>query len=96
LIRDVIKIKDNHEAVILVSFGYPKDEDNTIDKIIKPRKRLEVSDILSGNTSKAWLYIMDAVRMAPSSLNSQPWRFLVKNNIIDVYCIKREYIPKAP
>jgi nitroreductase len=91
LLGNIVNIKDNHEAVIVVCFGYPKDDDG-IDKIIRSRKRLEITDIVSGNTSKTWHYIMDAVRMAPSSMNSQPWRFFIRNNIIDVYCIRKDGI----
>lgn len=92
LLKNIIPIKKDHEVVIVISFGYPRDDENISKKIIRSRKRMEISEFASGNITKEWQYILDAVRMAPSPMNSQPWRFFINKNIIDIYTINKNSI----
>ena len=92
LIKNIIPIKKDHEVVIVISFGYPRDDENIGKKIIRTRKRMEISEFTSGNVTKTWQYILDAVRMAPSPMNCQPWRFFINKNIIDIFTLNKNYI----
>jgi nitroreductase len=92
LLNNIIPIKNGHEVVIIIAFGYPRDDEAVGKKIIKSRKRMDITEITSGYVTKSWHHIMDAVRMAPSAMNNQPWRFFINKNIIDIYSLKKNYI----
>lgn len=90
LLREIIEIPNNHVPVLLISFGYPRDEEE-VNKIIDAgKKRKELSDFYFGELDTEWAGIMNAVRRAPSAVNMQPWRFYrTAANRIDVFAIKR-------
>lgn len=92
LLKNIIPISKNHEAVITISFGYPKDEKNIIKRAVKSKKRMEISKLTSGYVTKTWQHILDAVRMAPTATNNQPWRFFINKNIMDIYFVKKNFI----
>jgi nitroreductase len=94
LLKNIIPIKKDHEVVIVISFGYPRNDKNMSKKIIRSRKRMEISEFTTGNVTKTWQYILDAVRMAPSAMNCQPWRFFINRNIIDIYTLNKNYVFK--
>lgn len=94
LLKKVIDIKETHEPVIVISFGYPRDDYDLSKNIVKSRSRVEISKFTSGNFGKTWQHIMEAVKVAPSSINSQPWRFFKSDNIIDVYSVTKKGIFK--
>lgn len=84
LLSNIIKIKGNHIPVILISIGYPMDGNDLTKKIIGG-KRKDLSEIVIGDISKTWQLIFDAVKWAPSAVNSQPWRFFVQKGRVDMY-----------
>jgi nitroreductase len=92
LLKNIIPISKNHEAVIAISFGYPKDGLDIGKRIVKPKERMEISKFTSGHITKTWQHILDAIRMAPSAMNSQPWRFFINKNTMDIYSIKKKFI----
>lgn len=71
-------IDDGHIPVIVVSLGYP-------DEKPKEHKRLEKEEIFKGDFDHNWDEILNLVRLAPSAVNSQPWRFYKKEDVIDMY-----------
>ncbi|WP_066497340.1 nitroreductase family protein [Abyssisolibacter fermentans] len=86
-----VNFKDGYEFVILIAFGYP--DDNEVSKI---KKRLHKDDIVfKGEIKKELMTIMDIVKMAPSSLNSQPWRIHVDNNTWHIYMKKGNTITNS-
>lgn len=89
LLKDIITIKNGHKPVIVVSFGYPKDENDIVQEVISSRKRNSVEKFAFGDMGRTWQYIMEAVKAAPSAINTQPWRFFKEGNIIDSYIVKR-------
>lgn len=91
-VKQVIDIKERHVPVIVIAFGYPKDHDDIAKKALKSRNRKDISELILDEMGITWQYTIDAARMAPSSLNSQPWRFSKKGNIVDVYSVKRKGI----
>lgn len=49
-------------------------------------KRKVLKEIVKGETHAS---IMEAVRLAPSGTNSQPWFFVEKENILRAFCVKK-------
>jgi nitroreductase len=65
------------------------------EKLVAETKRKEIDEIVCGDLDEVWLTIMDAVRHAPSAINSQPWRFYKKDNVIHLYGVKRTKIAQT-
>lgn len=84
------KIKAPH--FIVVSFGYSESSSDLMRKLVGGAKRKDVSEIAEGKMDAEWAKIMDAVRLAPSAANSQPWRFVVSDDSAHVYIVKNEKI----
>lgn len=79
-----LREKNGKQLVILLAFGKARGE------CFRERgeaKRLPLEKIYAGKEQpKQWmLQLMEAARMAPSSLNSQPWRFLVHDSRIHIF-----------
>jgi nitroreductase len=89
LFDDFITMKNNHVPVVIIAFGYPRDENDDVKTIVNSRKRMDISEIFNGNLDDLWYKIMEAVRVAPSAVNIQPWRFFNEDHRIDVYSVKR-------
>ncbi|MGI6071271.1 MAG: nitroreductase family protein [Blautia sp.] len=72
------------KLVILMAFGMPK---GTCTRKSGEAKRLELHQICAYKEQpRQWVYqLLEAARMAPSSFNSQPWRFLVRDDRIHVF-----------
>ncbi|MCI7814609.1 MAG: nitroreductase family protein [Lachnospiraceae bacterium] len=73
--------------VIGMAFGMPKGEAIRHDY---EAKRLSLEELcVFKETPKTWVKeILEAARLAPSSFNSQPWRFVVYENRIHVFSKK--------
>ena len=72
---------------IVLAFGFPKETDRNRDR--EP-KRIAMDDLcVYKEQPKAWVKeMLEAARLAPSSTNSQPWRFVVYENRIHVFSKK--------
>ena len=72
---------------IILAFGMPKDLNKFRDK--EP-KRIALDELcVYKEPPKAWVKeMLEAARLAPSSTNSQPWRFVVYENRIHVFSKK--------
>lgn len=82
------------KQVIAVAFGYPKTllyRDPATAKRL-PLKELCVFKEEAGEPIKN---ILKAVRLAPSSMNVQPWRFIVYHDKIYIFAC-REFLPSIP
>ena len=80
-----------HEYVLALAFGESEQE---VYRIAEKAKRLPESDIAVYKTEvkKPVKTLIRAARLAPSSMNSQPWRFVVYNNRIHVFCKKNIFL----
>ncbi len=81
------------KQVIVVAFGYPKTllyRDPATAKRL-PLKELCVFKEEAGESMKN---ILKAVRLAPSAMNTQPWRFIVYHDKIYVFSC-REFLPSS-
>ena len=72
---------------IILAFGMPKDPNKFRDK--EP-KRMALDELcVYKEPPKAWVKeMLEAARLAPSSTNSQPWRFVVYEHRIHVFSKK--------
>lgn len=86
-----IKLPEDHTFTALVAFGFPEGKEQ-----LKKRnrwKRKELSDLIidgkMDDLPSPWNRILEAARVAPSAANSQPWRFLVREDLLHLYTVKR-------
>lgn len=86
--------------------GYPAPKNHTVDKIMRKaikadtRKPFEeiffngsFSAPLSGEAADEFAYILEAVRLAPSAKNAQPWRILKDGNAFHFF--EKKDIPSS-
>lgn len=75
------KRDDGMKLAILIAFGHPKESPLRSDATAFKRKALdEISDVADER--------LEPARLAPSSINSQPWYFLHGEKSIRAYCMK--------
>ncbi|MSS64230.1 nitroreductase family protein [Velocimicrobium porci] len=82
-----IKKHEGYEPVLQIAFG---KSNKNIYREAKKVKRLKLNEIciFKEEVCKEVQEILNAARMAPSSLNSQPWRLIVYDNRIHLFCRK--------
>lgn len=91
----IAKYADLHEnqvPILFIAFGNPE---NPLELYPKPDyfKRRSLNDIIiQGPVKRKYKYILEAVRLAPSSFNTQPWRFSVDGNRIHILRVKLGFI----
>lgn len=72
--------EDGMKFVILLAFGYPKEELHRESSQFNRRSLGEISDRVDER--------LEPARLAPSSINSQPWYFTHEGDDVHVYCTK--------
>lgn len=79
------------KQVIVVAFGYPK---NLLYRDPATAKRLPLKElcVFKEDVGESMKNILKAVRLAPSSMNTQPWRFIVYRDKIYIFSC-REFLP---
>jgi hypothetical protein len=77
---------DGMKFVIMLAFGYPKGDQLRQD--LKGFKRKSMEQISDKPDPR-----LEPARLAPSSVNSQPWYFTHEGNTIHAYCTKASIIP---
>ncbi len=80
--QDAIVIDNDLKFIILLAFGSAKD--NHGERSIEQFKRKTLVEISDYPDER-----LEAARLAPSAMNSQPWYFSHDNNIIHVYSINQ-------
>ena len=80
------------DYVVMLAFGKSQPQD--FRREVSEFKRYNREEIWRGNFNTD---VMDAVRLAPSACNSQPWRMVSDGNCIKVYrnTIIRSFIPDS-
>ena len=73
---------DGMEFVILLAFGYPKGDQLRHD--LTGFKRKTLAQIADRADTR-----LEPARLAPSSINSQPWYFTHQDDTIHVYCVRK-------
>lgn len=71
----------------LLALGFPKD---SLNREPQEAKRIELSKlcIVKDSLQKPHKTLLEAARIAPSSMNSQPWRFVVYDKRIHIFMQK--------
>ena len=79
------KRDDGLRCVMMMTFGYPKGDALRSDAAEFKRKSLaEIADCADER--------LEAARLAPSSINSQPWYFVHEGEVIHAYCTRQGLI----
>lgn len=92
IIENYAELEDEHEPVLFIAFGNPE---NPLELYPKPDyyKRRSLKDIIvQGPVKRKYKFILEAARLAPSSFNTQPWRFSVDGNKIHLMRVKLGFI----
>ena len=79
------------EPLMVVAFGYA-DEKLYRESFRAKRLSLKEISVFKEEPTEETRLMMQAARLAPSSFNSQPWRFMVYQNRIHVF-VRKELIP---
>ncbi|MDR1771014.1 MAG: nitroreductase family protein [Hungatella sp.] len=81
------------KQVIVVAFGYPK---TLLYRDPATAKRLPLKElcVFKEEAEESLKNILKAVRLAPSAMNTQPWRFIVYRDKIYVFSC-REFLPSS-
>lgn len=84
----------DHEHVITLAFG---EAENEIYRTAEHAKRDELSDIViyKEDVRRNIQDLLQAVRLAPSSMNQQPWKFVVYDKRIHIFT-KKHIIKAGP
>lgn len=82
---------DSYEYIITLAFGEGESE---IYRSVENAKRLPLEDIaiFKEDLRRNIKSLMNAARMSPSSMNNQPWKFVVYNNRIHIFCKKNIFL----
>jgi nitroreductase len=86
--KELLKSSDL-EFVIFLAFGKPKEPESLHRSSILEFKRKPLQKITNITGADE---LMEAVRLAPSATNSQPWFFTGDVNIIHAYSVKPGFI----
>ncbi len=88
-VRDVIQLPAGHVPVLLIAYGIPANPETVWRKQVSEFKRKQLDAMLLSPIVGAWSNCLEAARLAPSAVNSQPWRFAIENDtIMHVYQAK--------
>ncbi len=91
IVEQVIDITNNEQVLAITPIGHVFESktrmEQTMTRLIGAQQRKELSQILilGSEQPSGWiLRAIDAARLAPSAINRQPWRFMVKNGIVSI------------
>ncbi len=85
--RTNLDLEEGYVAAAVLAFG--KTESN-IYRDAKKFKRLQLNELCTykANVGENVKVMLQAARLAPSAMNNQPWRFVVYENRIHIFCKK--------
>lgn len=85
---------EGYKQVITVAFGYPK---TLLYRDPATAKRLPLKElcVFKEEVGEPIKNILKAARLAPSSMNTQPWRFIVYHDRIYIFAC-RDFLPSSP
>ena len=82
-------VPEGMSFVIMLAFGLPRGELNR-DASDAPREPLSRLCVYKQEPMKAAGQLIEAARLAPSSMNSQPWKFVVYRNRIHMFVSEKK------
>ncbi|NCB92613.1 MAG: hypothetical protein EOM40_08620 [Clostridia bacterium] len=87
LLKKKYQRRDNKKMMVVLAFG--KAKGSCIRKQIEAKRHSLGELCVYKETPRQWMkQLLDAARMAPSSMNSQPWRFVVFDSRIHIFSKK--------
>ncbi|MFW6048473.1 MAG: nitroreductase family protein [Candidatus Natronoplasma sp.] len=94
LLKDLFDYEGN--TVILAAFGDSVPDKSNLRKNPESASRKDLDDLMINGyeVPKEVRNIIDGARMAPSAINSQPWRFFYEDDVIHVYIEKKGMFKK--
>lgn len=78
--------KENMVPVLTLAFGWAKEKNIYRREEEAVRLPLKTVCTMRETVSKEIMEVLKAARLAPSSWNSQPWRFVVYKNRVHIFC----------
>ena len=87
-LKETLAIDRSRVVGVFIAFGKPASEGDQYRNDPKEAKRKTLSRIVIGQPDENWTKLLEAARMAPSAVNSQPWRFFVNSGRADMYIAK--------
>lgn len=85
LLNGIIDLPEGHAPQLMIAFGLPEKGRSPFRRSSSEAKRKDIAEITSGSMDITWSRIMSAIRLAPSAVNLQPWRFVFKDGKVHVY-----------
>lgn len=85
-VKDALSLKDNEQVVAVIPLGMAAGRRRLIESIqtglmhSSSRKPFDKLFKVDKNAPEAYTTVLDAVRLAPSAMNVQPWRISVDDN----------------
>lgn len=82
-IEKAVKLNEGEKVVAVIPFGIPADHKRFIEvlqgRMVRSRSRKPFEKLfsLSADAPQCYNQILEAVRLAPSAVNAQPWRISV-------------------
>lgn len=88
VLKKKYQYKNNKQAMAVLAFGKAK---GGCTRKNADAKRLSLNELcVFKETPRQWMkQLLDGARMAPSSMNSQPWRFVVFDSRIHIFSKKQ-------
>lgn len=82
-----LRVVNDKKLVIMLAFGRAKEKNK---RRPADAKRMALDELcVYKEVPRQWMkQLLDGARMAPSSMNSQPWRFVVYDNRIHIFAKK--------
>jgi nitroreductase len=93
LFKGFFHLDDQLTPVIVIALGYPDSSINFRTRI-KDIKRKPIEELIIGALNDEQREVMEYVRIAPSAVNLQPWRYQFENDLVHVYRVKHNFILK--
>jgi nitroreductase len=91
-LKETLAIDRSRVVGVFLAFGKPATEGDQYRNDPQEAKRKALSQIVIGQPDENWTKLLEAARMAPSAVNSQPWRFYVEPGRADLYIAKPNLI----
>lgn len=88
LFNRILEMPSNHKPMIVIALGCAEREEELYRKTPQDAKRKAVSEFVTGEMDEALGKVMEAVRLSPSAVNIQPWRFFIEGSRVRLYTAK--------
>jgi nitroreductase len=95
-LEGIVEVPENHKPVVLISFGAPAAGTDLLRKSPGDAKRKPLAELASGSPDETWTALLEAARIAPSAMNSQPSRFVPDGERLHVYRTKPKGLMAKP